>query len=156
MVNCSLKRPSFWEHKVGRIWLSILQNILRKRINQMKNHQMYIVWLGSGLQKLDLASQSSNLCMFSCIWINIFELIGILCENKCSSRTILEKYLKRAVTFSEELKAVNRKSLDRKCQTHFHLAHYADALFKSHEERLNSSEWQAALRLRKHKVIVNS
>lgn len=67
----------------------------------------------------------------------------------------MEKYLKRAVTFAEELKAVNRKSVDKKCQTHFHLAHYADALFRSHEERLNSSEWQAALRLRKHKVLIN-
>lgn len=59
------------------------------------------------------------------------------------------------MTFAEDLKAVNRKSLDRKCQTCFHLAHYADALFRSHEDRLNSSEWQAALRLRKHKVLVN-
>ncbi|CAO2819072.1 unnamed protein product [Amaranthus hypochondriacus] len=86
---------------------------------------------------------------------DVHRLVGKwLAETRSSnSRTILEKYLKRAVTFAEELKAVNRKSLDRKCQTHFHLAHYADALFKSHEERLNSSEWQAALRLRKHKKM---
>ncbi|XP_056686258.1 serine/threonine-protein kinase ATM isoform X2 [Spinacia oleracea] len=86
---------------------------------------------------------------------DVHRLVGKwLAETRSSnSRTILEKYLKRAVTFAEELKAVNRKSVDKKCQTHFHLAHYADALFRSHEERLNSSEWQAALRLRKHKKL---
>lgn len=42
--------------------------------------------------------------------------------------------------------------MKRRCQTHFHLAHYTDALFRSHEERLNSNEWQSAMRLRKHKV----
>ncbi|XP_048500072.1 serine/threonine-protein kinase ATM isoform X3 [Beta vulgaris subsp. vulgaris] len=85
----------------------------------------------------------------------VHRLVGKwLAETRSSnSRTILEKYLKRAVTFAEDLKAVNRKSLDRKCQTRFHLAHYADALFRSHEDRLNSSEWQAALRLRKHKKM---
>lgn len=46
----------------------------------------------------------------------------------------------------------DKKSIERKCQSHFHLAHYTDALFRSHEERLNSSEWQAAMRLRNHKV----
>ncbi|KAL8140711.1 hypothetical protein V2J09_006732 [Rumex salicifolius] len=68
-----------------------------------------------------------------------------------SSRTILEKYLKRVVLIAGNLKDIGKKSLDRQCQTHFHLAHYADALFRSHEERLNSTEWQAAMRLRKHK-----
>uniref|UniRef100_A0A803L8L9 non-specific serine/threonine protein kinase n=1 Tax=Chenopodium quinoa TaxID=63459 RepID=A0A803L8L9_CHEQI len=84
---------------------------------------------------------------------DVHRLVGKwLAETRSSnSRTILEKYLKRAVTFAEELKAFNRKSVDKKCQAHFHLAHYADALFRSHEDRLNSSEWQAGLRLRKHK-----
>lgn len=40
----------------------------------------------------------------------------------------------------------------KQCQMHFHLAHYADALFRSYEDRLNSSEWQAAMHLRKLKV----
>ncbi|XP_021718930.1 serine/threonine-protein kinase ATM-like isoform X2 [Chenopodium quinoa] len=86
---------------------------------------------------------------------DVHRLVGKwLAETRSSnSRTILEKYLKRAVTFAEELKAFNRKSVDKKCQAHFHLAHYADALFRSHEERLNSSEWQAGLRLRKHKKM---
>lgn len=30
----------------------------------------------------------------------------------------------------------------KRSQMHFHLAHYADALFRSSEERLNSNEWQ--------------
>lgn len=73
--------------------------------------------------------------------------------QSCSSRTILEKYLKHAVTLAEDHKAIDLKSIARQSQTHFHLAHYADALFRSSEERLNSNEWQAAMRLRKHKVL---
>jgi ataxia telangiectasia mutated family protein len=72
--------------------------------------------------------------------------------EKCSSRTILEKYLKPAVSLAEDQKTTNKKSIERQSQTHFHLAHYADALFRSYEERLTSNEWQAAMRLRKHKV----
>lgn len=72
---------------------------------------------------------------------------------KCSSRTILEKYLKPAVSLAEGQESLNKKSVGRQSQTHFHLAHYADALFRSYEERLNSNEWQAAMRLRKHKVL---
>lgn len=71
----------------------------------------------------------------------------------CSSRTILEKYLKPAVTIAEDVNTTDKKTMERKCQTHFHLAHYSDALFRSHEERLTSNEWQAAMRLRKHKVL---
>jgi serine-protein kinase ATM len=70
----------------------------------------------------------------------------------CSSRTILEKYLKPAVSIAEDVKSTDKKAMEKKCQTHFHLAHYTDALFRSHEERLNSNEWQSAMRLRKHKV----
>ncbi|KAK3004627.1 hypothetical protein RJ639_019504 [Escallonia herrerae] len=71
--------------------------------------------------------------------------------NLANSRTILEKYLKHAVTLAEDRKATDKKSIARRSQTHFHLAHYADALFRSYEERLNSNEWQATMRLRKHK-----
>ncbi|KAK7281904.1 hypothetical protein RIF29_10269 [Crotalaria pallida] len=86
---------------------------------------------------------------------DVYRLIGKwLAETRSSnSRTILEKYLKPAVSVAEDVNTTNKKSMERKCQTHFHLAHYADALFRSHEERLNSNEWQAAMRLRKHKTI---
>lgn len=73
---------------------------------------------------------------------------------KCSSRTILEKYLKPAVSLAADRKCTDKKSIERQGQTHFHLAHYADALFRSCEERLTSNEWQAAMRLRKHKVTL--
>lgn len=73
----------------------------------------------------------------------------------CSSRTILEKYLRRAVQLAEDIKPIDKKSIAQKSKTNFHLAHYADALFRSYEERLASSEWQAALRLRKHKVSMD-
>ncbi|KAK7817816.1 serine/threonine-protein kinase atm [Quercus suber] len=45
-----------------------------------------------------------------------------------------------------------KKSIERQSQVHFHFAHYADALFRSNEDRLTSNEWQAAMRSRKHKV----
>lgn len=61
-------------------------------------------------------------------------------------------YLKPAVSLAEDQKTTNKKSMERRSLAHFHLAHYAGALFRSYEERLNSNEWQAAMRLRKHKV----
>ncbi|KVH98208.1 Armadillo-type fold [Cynara cardunculus var. scolymus] len=84
---------------------------------------------------------------------DVYRLVGKwLAETRSSnSRTILEKYLKNAVTLANDHQATDKKSIARKSQTHFHLAHYADALFRSYEERLTSNEWQAAMRLRKHK-----
>ena len=58
------------------------------------------------------------------------------------------------MSLAEGQKTADKKSSERQSQTHFHLAHYADALFRSYEERLNSNEWQAAMRLRKHKVAI--
>ncbi|EXB87890.1 Serine/threonine-protein kinase ATM [Morus notabilis] len=84
-----------------------------------------------------------------------YRLVGKwLAETRSSnSRTILEKYLKPAVSFAENERTMNKKSIERQGQAHFHLAHYADALFRSYEERLTSSEWHAATRLRKHKTM---
>ncbi|KDP31097.1 hypothetical protein JCGZ_11473 [Jatropha curcas] len=87
---------------------------------------------------------------------DVYRLVGKwLAETRSSkfSRTILEKYLKPAVSLAEDLKATHKKAIERQSQTHFNLAHYADALFRSYEERLTSSEWQAAMRLRKHKTL---
>lgn len=61
-------------------------------------------------------------------------------------------YLKPAVSLAENQKTTDKKSIERQSQTHFQLAHYADALFRSSEERLTSNEWQTATHLRKHKV----
>ncbi|KAI3684521.1 hypothetical protein L6452_33745 [Arctium lappa] len=85
---------------------------------------------------------------------DVYRLVGKwLAETRSSnSRTILEKYLKNAVNLANDHQATDKKSIARKSQTHFHLAHYADALFRSYEERLTSNEWQAAMRLRKHKT----
>ncbi|XP_044477149.1 serine/threonine-protein kinase ATM isoform X3 [Mangifera indica] len=85
---------------------------------------------------------------------DVHRLVGKwLAETRSSnSRTILEKYLKHAVSLAEGQGTANKKSIERQCQTHFHLAHYADALFRNYEERLASNEWQAALRLRNHKT----
>lgn len=69
-----------------------------------------------------------------------------------SSRIILEQYLKQSVELAELSKTTDMKDISRQCQTYYHLAHYADGLFQSYEERLTSNEWQAAMRLRKHKV----
>ncbi|BBN18785.1 serine-protein kinase ATM [Marchantia polymorpha subsp. ruderalis] len=70
-----------------------------------------------------------------------------------SSHTILDSYLKRAVELSSS-EDCTRDQLEtsRSCRTHYRLAHYADALYRNHQERLMSSEWQAALRLRHHKA----
>lgn len=86
---------------------------------------------------------------------DVYRLIGKwLAETRSSnSRTILEKYLKHAVSLAADRKSTDKKSIERQGQTHFHLAHYADALFRSYEERLTSNEWQAAMRLRKHKDL---
>ncbi|KAB2013879.1 hypothetical protein ES319_D09G187000v1 [Gossypium barbadense] len=86
---------------------------------------------------------------------DVYRLVGKwLAETRSSnSRTIFEKYLKPAVSLAEGDKTADKKSAERKSQTHFRLAHYADALFRSYEERLNSNEWQAAMRLRKHKTL---
>ncbi|KAM3751704.1 hypothetical protein ACB098_04G130100 [Castanea mollissima] len=86
---------------------------------------------------------------------DVYRLVGKwLAETRASnSRTILEKYLKPAVSLAVDQNTTNKKSIERQSQTHFHLAHYADALFRSYEERLTSNEWQAAMRLRKHKNI---
>lgn len=65
----------------------------------------------------------------------------------------MDKYLKNAVNLANDNNATDKKSIARKAQTQFHLAHYADALFRNYEERLTSNEWQAAMRLRKHKVV---
>ncbi|XP_059644264.1 serine/threonine-protein kinase ATM [Cornus florida] len=85
---------------------------------------------------------------------DVYRLVGKwLAETRSSnSRTILEKYLKRSVILAEDHKGTDKKSIARQSQTHFHLSHYADALFRSYEERFNSNEWQAAMRLRKHKT----
>lgn len=61
--------------------------------------------------------------------------------------------MKPAVSLAENQKTTDKKFTEKHSQTHFQLAHYADALFRSCEERLSSNEWQAATRLRKHKVF---
>lgn len=86
--------------------------------------------------------------MYGTVYFTVFSLWKWF----CSSRTILEKYLKHAVNLAEDCMTKDKESMAKRSQMRFHLAHYADALFRSYEDRLNSSEWQAAMRLRKHKV----
>ncbi|GER56830.1 serine/threonine-protein kinase ATM [Striga asiatica] len=83
---------------------------------------------------------------------DVFRLVGKwLAETRSSnSRTILEKYLKQAVNLAED-NNTNKLSKEKRNQMHFHLAHYSDALFRSHEERLYSNEWKVALQLRELK-----
>ncbi|KAL6493547.1 hypothetical protein OROGR_032326 [Orobanche gracilis] len=84
---------------------------------------------------------------------DVFRLVGKwLAETRSSnSRTILEKYLKRAVNLAEDCMIIDKLSIEKRNQMHFHLAHYSDALFRSHEERLSSNEWKVALQLRELK-----
>ncbi|XP_075505012.1 serine/threonine-protein kinase ATM isoform X5 [Primulina tabacum] len=85
---------------------------------------------------------------------DVFRLVGKwLAETRSSnSRTILEKYLKHAIVLAGNHITTEKLSAEKRSQMHFNLAHYADALFRSHEERLNSNEWHVAIRLRKHKT----
>ncbi|KAF5817319.1 putative non-specific serine/threonine protein kinase [Helianthus annuus] len=103
---------------------------------------------------VNLAKYISENCKVNEEAADVYRLVGKwLAETRSSnSRTILEKYLKNAVSLANDNQATDKKSIARKAQTHFHLAHYADALFRNYEERLTSNEWQAAMRLRKHKT----
>ena len=71
-----------------------------------------------------------------------------------SARIILTQYLHKAVKISERLSnKSSSKYVEEKCRACYRLAHYSDSLYRSYKERLNSSEWQNALRLRKHRVF---
>ncbi|KAK3160101.1 hypothetical protein QOZ80_1BG0055200 [Eleusine coracana subsp. coracana] len=85
---------------------------------------------------------------------DVYRLVGKwLAETRSSnSRTIIEEYLRPSVDLAEYEKSADKRYMSRQCRTLFHLAHYTYSLFKSYEERLSSSEWQAALRLRKYKT----
>ncbi|XP_019197259.1 PREDICTED: serine/threonine-protein kinase ATM isoform X3 [Ipomoea nil] len=102
---------------------------------------------------INLAKYIAQNYQFNVDASDVFRLIGKwLAETRSSnSRTILEKYLKHAVNLAEDCMTKDKESMAKRSQMRFHLAHYADALFRSYEDRLNSSEWQAAMRLRKHK-----
>ncbi|XP_057988495.1 serine/threonine-protein kinase ATM isoform X2 [Hevea brasiliensis] len=110
---------------------------------------------GQDEMAISLAKYISQNCHSNEGASDVYRLVGKwLAETRSSSsRTILEKYLKPAVSLAEDQKTVDKKSIERQSQTYFNLAHYADALFRSYEERLTSSEWQAAMRLRKHKTL---
>jgi ataxia telangiectasia mutated family protein len=125
-------------------WLGKLEEA--KLLHAQGRHEVSISLANYILHNYQLKEEASD----------IYRVIGKwLAETRSSnSRTILEKYLRPAVSLAEEQSSkICKRLVDRQSQTWFHLAHYADALFKSYEERLSSSEWQAALRLRKHKVL---
>ncbi|CAK7328913.1 unnamed protein product [Dovyalis caffra] len=130
------------EHSSTLYWLGRLEEA--KLLRAQGQHETAI----------SLAKYISQNCHANEEGSDVYRLVGKwLAETRSSnSRTILEKYLKPAVSVAEAHKTTNKKSIERLSQAHFHLAHYADALFKSCEERLTSSEWQAAMRLRKHKA----
>ncbi|PRQ24322.1 putative non-specific serine/threonine protein kinase [Rosa chinensis] len=130
------------EQQSSLYWLGRLEEA--KLLRSQGQHEMAIS-LAKYVAEYSLSNEESS---------DVHRLVGKwLAETRSSSsRTILEKYLKPAVSLVEDQKATDKRSRDRQSQTHFHLAHYADALFRSYEERLSSSEWQAAMRLRKHKT----
>lgn len=130
------------EQNTTLYWLGRLEEA--KLLRAQGQHEMAV----------NLAKYISKNYQSSEVVSDVYRLVGKwLAETRSSnSRTILEEYLKRAVILAEDRKDTNKKSIARQSQTHFHLAHYADALYRSYEERLNSNEWQAAMRLRKHKT----
>ncbi|KAF8094951.1 hypothetical protein N665_0348s0034 [Sinapis alba] len=124
-------------------WLGRIEEA--KLLHAQGRHEVAISLANYILQNYQLKEEASD----------IYRVIGKwLAETRSSnSRTILDKYLKPAVSLAKNPSSeISKRLVDRQSQTWFHLAHYADALFKSYEERLSSSEWQAAMRLRKHKT----
>ncbi|GFZ03744.1 serine/threonine-kinase ATM-like protein [Actinidia rufa] len=134
-------RAGAGERNTTLYWLGRLEEA--KLLRAQGQHEMAI-----NLAKYISQSYKSNEVIS-----DVYRLVGKwLAESRSSnSRTILDQYLKRAVILAEDRKSTDKTSIARQSQTHFHLAHYADALYRSYEERLNSNEWQAAMRLRKHK-----
>ncbi|OWM90493.1 hypothetical protein CDL15_Pgr014796 [Punica granatum] len=110
-----------------------------------REHSLTSYWLGRLEEAKLLRAQGQNEMAIS--------LANYISQNSTLSRTILESYLKPAVALAEDQRRTHKGFIERQNQTHFHLAHYADALFKSYEDRLTSNEWQAAMRLRKHKTL---
>ncbi|XP_050221682.1 serine/threonine-protein kinase ATM isoform X2 [Mercurialis annua] len=131
------------EQHSSSYWIGRLEE--SKLLHAQGQHEMAI----------SLAKYISQHCHSNEEASDVYRMVGKwLAETRASnSRTILEKYLKPAVSMAEDQKATHKKSIERQSQTHFNLAHYADALFRSYEDRLSSSEWQAAMRLRKHKTL---
>ncbi|XP_024013824.1 serine/threonine-protein kinase ATM [Eutrema salsugineum] len=124
-------------------WLGRIEEA--KLLHAQGRHEVAISLASYTLQNYQLKEEASD----------IYRLIGKwLAETRSSnSSTILEKYLKPAVSLAKKQSSeICKRLVEKQSQTWFHLAHYADALFKSYEERLSSSEWQAAMRLRKHKT----
>ncbi|KAF4352465.1 hypothetical protein F8388_012166 [Cannabis sativa] len=105
-------------------WLGRLEEA--KLLRSQGQHEMAISLAKYISQNYQCNEESSD----------VYRLVGKwLAETRSSSsRTILEKYLKPAVALAEIENTTTR-----------------NALFRSYEERLSSSEWHAATRLRKHK-----
>lgn len=61
-------------------WLSALQNTYPKIVTQIKKVRMYIAWLESGWQKLDLASYNS----LSLTWQNYLLSSSSLCSENAN------------------------------------------------------------------------
>lgn len=108
-------------------------------------HEMAVNLLKYVINHYNVEDDSANVYCLAGKW---------LAETRSdSSHVILENYLQRSVELSEnQEKCHGSKWIERKSRAHYRLAHYADSLFRSYEERLTSSEWQAALRLRQHKA----
>ncbi|KAH7439431.1 hypothetical protein KP509_04G060500 [Ceratopteris richardii] len=69
-----------------------------------------------------------------------------------SAKVILKQYHQKAVQLFENAANNNvSEHLIERSRAFYRMAHFSDSLYKSYEERLNSSEWHAALRLRMHK-----
>lgn len=112
--------------------------------------------------------------VFGCLLVKCWEIINstnlticalsdtIPCLLNSSFRVILDRYLSKSVELMEStVKTLERSGssterwVPRLCRMYYRLAHYTDALYKSYEDRLTSNEWQAALRLRQHKVTIH-
>ena len=117
----------------------------------MRILQVYIALQESGLQVHTLTGSGT----FFIILIFVVFVRFITCGKSQlswtrSARIILTQYLHKAVKISERVSnKTSSKFVEEKSRACYRLAHYSDSLYRSYKERLNSSEWQNALRLRK-------
>eukprot|EP00850_Spirogloea_muscicola_P022712 SM000308S11822 [mRNA] locus=s308:82698:105864:+ [translate_table: standard] len=89
-----------------------------------------------------------------------FLILDLHIESWFSHRDILEHQFVRAVELLRNSGVtIQDGSLAHKsafqylnCRTQYRLAHYADMLYRGHDARLSSSQWQASLDLQEHKA----
>ncbi|KAK1369708.1 hypothetical protein POM88_035800 [Heracleum sosnowskyi] len=131
-------------HRLLQLCMSLSPSLLAREITQ---NNLYLIGRIEEAKLLRAQGQHEmaiNLTKY--INMNLRTMfLPLTCDYGAARGLYWEKYLKHAVTLAEDHMTTDKKSMGRQSQTHCYLAHYADALLRNCEERLNSNEWQAAM-----------